>query len=202
MSREVYGVSQGVVTYQVREEALARPEEVRLGSSSPSFLRPLLGRAHRRRSLLASGVNWERILFIEVDGEVAGYLQFYLGGEGPHRLGHEDLRAEFGAASAAWRWALYRLVQWRFRRFDAYLYRIIIDERFRARGLGRQLLERWLALLAEQGVRRADLEVWGNNPRAEALYAALGFQVKRRRRLPLRASWLRDRELTHMIKRW
>ncbi|PWV73776.1 hypothetical protein DER72_1145 [Halomonas sp. A11-A] len=98
MSREVYGVSQGVVTYQVREEALARPEEVRLGSSSPSFLRPLLGRAHRRRSLLASGVNWERILFIEVDGEVAGYLQFYLGGEGPHRLGHEDLRPLTGPA--------------------------------------------------------------------------------------------------------
>jgi len=197
MSREVNGVGQGVVTYQVGGDALARPAEVRLASSSPSFLRPLLGRAHQRRSLLAGGVNWGRVLFIEVDGEVAGYLQFYLGGEGPHRLAHSDLRAEFGAVGAARRWALYRLVQWRFRRFDAYLYRIIIDERFRGRGLGRQLLERWLALLADQGMRRADLEVWGNNPRAEALYAALGFQVKRRRRLPLR-----DRELTHMVKRW
>lgn len=195
-------MSQGVVTYRVAGAEAARPEERRFASSSPSFLRPLLGRAHQRRSLLAAGVNWQRILFIGVDGEVAGYLQFYLRGEGPHRLSFADLRAEFGASNAAWRWALYQLVQRRFRRYEAYLYRIIIDERFRSQGLGRQMLERWLELLAQHEVQQADLEVWGNNPRAEAFYASLGFQVSRRRRLPLRASWLRDRELTHMVKRW
>ena len=195
-------MSQGMVTYQVAGDEAASPAERRLASSSPSFLRPLLGRAYQRRRLLARGVNWQRILFVEVDGEVAGYLQFYLRGEGPHRLSLADLRAEFGACHAAWRWALFRLVQWRFRRFDAYLYRIIVDERFRSRGLGRRLLERWFELLAGHGVQRADLEVWGSNPRAEAFYASLGFEASRRRRLPLRASWLRDRELTHMVRRW
>ncbi|MBB3230177.1 GNAT family N-acetyltransferase [Halomonas stenophila] len=195
-------MSQGVVTYQVAGDEAASPEERRLAASSPSFLRPLLGRAYQRRRLLAGGVNWQRILFVAVDGEVAGYLQFYLRGEGPHRLSLAELRAEFGASNAAWRWALYQLVQWRFRRFEAYLYRIIIDERFRSRGLGRRLLERWLELLAQHEVRQADLEVWGNNPRAEAFYASLGYEAYRRRRWPLRASWLRDRELTHMVKRW
>lgn len=195
-------MSEGVEVYQVVDNHLASSAEWRLASASPSFLRPLLGRAYRRRRVLARGVNWERVLFIEVEGEVAGYLQFYLRGDGPHRLSFSDLRAEFGGCSAAWRYPIYQLLQRRFQRFDAYLYRIIIHEPFRGQGLGYQLLKEWLELLEEEGVSQAELEVWGNNPRAVSFYESLGFDVVKRRVFPLRVSGLRDTQLLHMVRRW
>lgn len=187
-----------IVTYRVAGEA--SPEEWRLASSSPSFLRPLLGRAYRRRAVLGRSVNWQRVLFVAVDGEVAGYLQFHLHGEGPHRPRFCHLREAFGVWRAAWRFSLYRLLHWRFERYEAYLYRVVIAEPFRGQGLGQRLLEDWLALLRDAGVTRADLEVWGNNPRAVAFYARLGFDERRRLTLPLRASWLRDRQLIQMVR--
>ncbi|CAM3376543.1 GNAT family N-acetyltransferase [Halomonas lysinitropha] len=187
-----------IKTYRVAEGKSASSLEWRLASSSPSFLRPLLGRAWQRRRMLARGVNWRRVLFVAVDGEVAGYLQFYLHGAGPHQLSFAHMRDEFGITQAAWRFPLYQVLHRRFRGFDAYLYRIVVTEPFRGQGLGQRLLEAWLALLEARGVAGADLEVWGNNPQAMTLYSSLGFVERRRLTIPVRASWLRDRQLIQM----
>ena len=148
---------------------------------------------------MVHGVNWERVLFIAVDGEVAGYLQFYLDGNGPHRVSFSDIRLAFGRWSAAWRYPLYWLVQQRYRRYQAYLYRIIIHEDFRGQRLGEQLLQDWLKLVKDQGINQAELEVWGNNTQAIRFYESLGFQVNRTRYFPVRFNSLRDTQLLRMV---
>jgi ribosomal protein S18 acetylase RimI-like enzyme len=188
-----------VTTYRVGNNQEASATEWHRASSSPSFLRLLLGQAYQRRRVMVHGVNWERVLFIAVDGEVAGYLQFYLDGNGPHRVSFSDIRLAFGRWSAAWRYPLYWLVQKRYRRYQAYLYRIIIHEDFRGQGLGEQLLQDWLKLVKDQGINQAELEVWGNNTQAIRFYESLGFQVNRTRYFPVRFNSLRDTQLLRMV---
>ena len=177
-------MSERVRIYRVNDGEEAVAQEWHLASSSPSFLRPVLGRAYRRRRLLSRAVNWDRVLFAEVDGEVAGYLQFYQDGKGPHQPSLALHHTEYGIWGGAWRWALYRLLDWRFRRGEAYLYRIIVLPPYRGSGLGRQLLAAWLERLDKLGEQRASLEVWGSNTQARAFYASLGFEVARCYRLP------------------
>lgn len=55
------------------------------------------------------------------------------------------------------------------------LYRIAVDEKYRRRGLGRELLGFAAAALAERGLRSFFLEVRERNLPARALYASLGF---------------------------
>ena len=50
------------------------------------------------------------------------------------------------------------------------------------RGVGRQMLEQHLAMLAAQGVRIVFLEVAASNAAAHALYTALGFSEAGRRK--------------------
>ena len=60
----------------------------------------------------------------------------------------------------------------------AYLYELFVDEPFRRRGVGRRALE-----LLEDEVRAAelpgiDLNVWGGNDTARALYRSAGFEER------------------------
>lgn len=49
----------------------------------------------------------------------------------------------------------------------------------RGEGVGRRLLERALAVLSADGVRRVKLEVRENNERARSLYRSFGFETRR-----------------------
>ena len=162
----------------VEESAMATPEEWRFASGAPSFWRSILGSASRRRKVLAPSVNWNNILFARFDDQVAGYLQFYRHGKGPHAPSYADINREFGARSAWWRYLLYQLFHLRFCQFEAYIYRLIVKEEFRGQGVGRQLVDSWLDMLKAQGVRKAYLEVWSDNQSAIGFYKALGFKVK------------------------
>jgi ribosomal protein S18 acetylase RimI-like enzyme len=57
----------------------------------------------------------------------------------------------------------------------AYLYELFIAERFRRQGLGRQAMELFEAQARDEGLPAVDLNVWGGNEPARALYRSLGY---------------------------
>lgn len=57
----------------------------------------------------------------------------------------------------------------------AYLYELYVDEPFRGQGLGRRALELLEAEARAQGLPGIDLNVWGGNDAARALYRSAGF---------------------------
>lgn len=59
----------------------------------------------------------------------------------------------------------------------AFIYYIAIDEPHRGKGFGRQTLAALDAWLTEQGVRVVALNVFGDNPVAQHLYATSGYRV-------------------------
>lgn len=188
-----------VGTYRVSDSSQAQPEEWRFASAGPSFLTLLFGEAYRQRRVLASGVNWQRVLFIAVDGEVAGYLQFFLRGEGPHCPCFNDVRSEF-RWSALWRYPFYCVLMRRFRRPEAYVYRLIIKEAYRGKGLGHQLMQDWMAILHAERVEQAELEVWGANQAAMRFYSRLGFSAVKTHRLGVLGRWLPDGAAVRMVR--
>ena len=194
----------GVRVYQVTDEQNASQGELKYASSAPAFLELFLGPAFQRRRLFQRRINWDRIVFISVDGELAGYLQFYLKGKGPHQPLFSDMRDEYGAAGALWRFPLYYLLEKRFKRFkrcEAYLYRVIVKDSFRAQGLGRQLVEQWLVMMNDQGIKIVELEVWGNNTKAQSLYSSLGFGVVARHSLPFQGRGFQNGKLIRMARK-
>lgn len=57
------------------------------------------------------------------------------------------------------------------------VWKIEIDEPFRGRGLGRELMKLVERLALEKEARAIELYVFGHNARARALYESLGYQV-------------------------
>jgi ribosomal protein S18 acetylase RimI-like enzyme len=57
----------------------------------------------------------------------------------------------------------------------AYLYELFIDEPYRRQGLGRRALELFEDDARAQGLPGIDLNVWGGNEAARALYRSAGF---------------------------
>jgi ribosomal protein S18 acetylase RimI-like enzyme len=57
----------------------------------------------------------------------------------------------------------------------AYLYELFIGERFRGQGLGREAMELFEAQARDEGLPGIDLNVWGRNEPARALYRSLGY---------------------------
>ena len=69
---------------------------------------------------------------------------------------------------------------------DWYLGQLGVDPAYRGQGIGAGLIAHLLAAGAAAGLRHAVLDVSVANPRAEALYARLGFAVTATRRSSLR----------------
>ena len=59
---------------------------------------------------------------------------------------------------------------------DVWLYYVVIDERFRGRGLGRAAMRRLEDDARERGFRRIALNVWVGNGRARQLYRSLDYR--------------------------
>ena len=55
------------------------------------------------------------------------------------------------------------------------LFSVAVEPRIRRRGVGRSLLEAYIEMFREDGVRQVYLEVRVSNQAAQALYGALGF---------------------------
>jgi ribosomal protein S18 acetylase RimI-like enzyme len=63
-------------------------------------------------------------------------------------------------------------------RSRAYLYELYVEEPFRRRGVGRRVLELLEDEARAEGLPGIDLNVWGGNAGARALYRAAGFDEK------------------------
>lgn len=61
----------------------------------------------------------------------------------------------------------------------AFIYQLAVKPGQQGRGYGRQLVSELTARAQQQGYRRVGLNVAQTNPRAQALYEALGFRVQR-----------------------
>jgi ribosomal protein S18 acetylase RimI-like enzyme len=114
------------------------------------FLAPQPGTAAGYASYLGSqlGKPDVAVLVVEVGGEAIGYA--YAGVEGPDYM---SLRGPAGI-----------------------IYDIVVDPRFRGRGLGRVLLEATLAFLRSRGAPRAVLSTAQQNEAAQRLFARAGFR--------------------------
>jgi ribosomal protein S18 acetylase RimI-like enzyme len=70
-------------------------------------------------------------------------------------------------------------VFWSPRRGDrAYVYDLFVEERFRGQGVGKRALELVEADARSEGLRGIDLNVWGGNEAARALYRKAGFSER------------------------
>jgi GNAT superfamily N-acetyltransferase len=56
-----------------------------------------------------------------------------------------------------------------------WIYDIVVDEPLRGHGYGRALMTQVEELAVADGILRIELNVFGDNPRARALYASLGY---------------------------
>jgi ribosomal protein S18 acetylase RimI-like enzyme len=114
------------------------------------FLAPQPGTASGYASYLGSQLGKPDVAVpvVEVGGEVVGYA--YAGVEGPDYM---SLRGPAGI-----------------------IYDIVVDPRFRGRGLGRVLLEATLAFLGSRGAPRAVLSTAQQNEAAQRLFARAGFR--------------------------
>jgi ribosomal protein S18 acetylase RimI-like enzyme len=114
------------------------------------FLAPQPGTASGYASYLGSQLGKPDVAVpvVEVGGEVVGYA--YAGVEGPDYM---SLRGPAGI-----------------------IYDIVVDPRFRGRGLGRVLLEATLAFLRSRGAPRAVLSTAQQNEAAQRLFARAGFR--------------------------
>jgi len=194
-------IQKGLSFYHVHSGLNASKDEVALASSPPTFLKIILGGYSKRKSLLSRRINWDRVLFISEDEEVVGYLQYYLRGKGPHAPSYKDMVEEYGALGALWRFPVYYLLEKRFKRSEAYLYRVVIKDSFRSRGLGKILIEKWLYLMDEQGLDTVELEVWGRNFKAKKLYLSLGFEVVSVFSLPYQGRVFQNGKLIRMARK-
>jgi ribosomal protein S18 acetylase RimI-like enzyme len=60
----------------------------------------------------------------------------------------------------------------------AFLYEIYVEEPFRGRGLGREAMKLLETEVRADGLPGIDLNVWGGNDLARALYRSLGFEER------------------------
>ncbi len=60
-----------------------------------------------------------------------------------------------------------------------YIEAVCVDEKYRGRGLGSEIVGQIETLAKSKGVGRLDLMVWGFNERAIEFYQCLGFDVQR-----------------------
>jgi ribosomal protein S18 acetylase RimI-like enzyme len=59
----------------------------------------------------------------------------------------------------------------------AFVYSIVIHEPYRGQGYGRSALTQLEQLLFARGIGRLGLHVFGDNPRAQALYQRFGYRI-------------------------
>lgn len=76
---------------------------------------------------------------------------------------------------------------------DAFIDELYVDDAFRGRGLGRELVAAVEDACEALGVAALHLEVDDENPRAHALYAALGFEAHARALMTKRPGSARGR---------
>lgn len=159
--------------YQVGADRAPTEDEIRIASSGPGFVRPLLGDDTVQFELLRGEVDWSRIFFARVDGEIAGYLQFFLHGRGPHRVRFGPLRARYGTVSGGIRFLAARALFGYVSRFEAYGYKLVVRPGHRGRWIGVLLGRRLLEHAGAQGASHVHLQVWSTNQAALAVYRRL-----------------------------
>lgn len=170
--------------YQRRDESQATDAERHHAASAGPYLQPMLGVAIERRRLLAPHVNWDRVWFLERDGELVGHMQAYIHGRGPHRVKDIDLRAEFGLMGAMWRRRALALVDGHFARFEAYICRFILQSEVRGQGLAPAMFYNWLDAISGEQLNQVHCEVWGNYRTGIRWHESFGFTREKAHRLP------------------
>ncbi len=106
----------------------------------------------------------------------------FITGHGPVLcVRREAVRAAFGRFGGAWRYAVYRVTQWKRRSYpkdSRGLEGFSVSPALRGQGIGTAMLDRIISDAKAEGARVVDLNVGDNNP-ARHLYERAGFEQVR-----------------------
>ncbi len=185
---------------QILPPGVSPPDDiaVRLLATGRGGLSVILGDEQRRAALFAGRVCWDRVWLAQLNGTTVGFLAFQTRGRGPYAPRLQDFAREFGGSGGLWRWALNGLLDLRSRWAGYYVYGLKVEPAARRLGVARALVAAALAQAAMLGVPQVELEVFDHNERAMAFYAALGFNVVRRRGMGMLSRWLGFSAVVHL----
>ncbi|WP_313395477.1 MULTISPECIES: GNAT family N-acetyltransferase [unclassified Pseudomonas] len=166
-------------------ERATDPALAQLLSQGRGSLAFLLGDSASRLRLLGAGIHWDRVL-LAFDGERAvGFAAFKHARRGPFGLHWRPFVREFGLLAGSVRFAGFCLSELREWRYGFLLYGLRVERSARNLGIGQALVQACCTHAAGLGFARIDLEVPLNNPRARRLYQHNGFNLRRKRWVPL-----------------
>ncbi|MBX3179157.1 MAG: GNAT family N-acetyltransferase [Candidatus Hydrogenedentes bacterium] len=133
----------------------------------------------------AGEFSWRWFRVVEVDGQVAGTASGYTGADARGFAWHAVRQIVHcngllaGARVIARGLRIERIIVPPSRPDEYYIGNVAIAPDLRGRGLGRMLFEHLHEEARARGASECVLDVSAENPRAEALYARLGYQVVR-----------------------
>jgi ribosomal protein S18 acetylase RimI-like enzyme len=160
--------------------------------------RVLVGEGVQARRIIARSLCLAQAAAVIYRGRLVGFAGYHLYSRHFLQLGLPELVREFGWLPGLVRYGIYRCQRKHLPRGELALDGIVVQEDCRGLGLGSRMLA-YLAVQAERhGLRGMQLAVADTNPRAQALYARLGYQVLYSRRYDLLRYWLPFSALTVM----
>lgn len=177
MSDDGIAIERGL-PHELRDQAVDIFEEA-FGSKMRSAVRdPEARREFMRRTYVAEHTLIARrgpeLLGMAGLGSKGGEYEGGLMGRSWDLRPYTDLLGWFGAIWAVWGM---RLSDHRPKADEIYVDGIAVSPGARSQGVGTRLLDEAVAIAREQGKRFVRLDVVDTNPRAQALYARLGFTV-------------------------
>lgn len=153
-------------------------EALHLLATGRGSLAFLLGNEGTRFRLFSGCINWDRVVFARLDGDIAGFLAFQWQDKGPYSPKLADFFSEFGCISGFWRWLFNLVLEARAGHEGFYVYGLKVIPAARRQGVARALMEAAERHAVRLGVGVVELEVYDTNERALAFYRALGYQVR------------------------
>lgn len=158
-------------------------EALHLLATGRGSLAFLLGNEDARFRLFSGCINWDRVVFARLDGDIAGFMAFQWQGKGPYAPKLAGFFSEFGYISGFWRWLFNLVLEARAGHEGFYVYGLKVIPAARRQGVASALMEAAEHHAASLGAGMVELEVYDTNERALAFYRALDYQVRGRVRL-------------------
>ena len=120
-----------------------------------------------------------------VDGEIAGIAGFQTqSGSLTGGMNLRGLIGELGLLKGVWAGLVLSLFERQPQTRELVMDGIVVDSKFRGRGLGSKLLDRIVRHAQEHGFESVRLDVIDTNPRARKLYESKGFTAKHTEQFP------------------
>ena len=125
-----------------------------------------------------------------VNDEIVGLAGFQTqDGSLTGNMNMSGLISQLGLIGGIWAGLVFSLFERRPKSRELVMDGIVVDKRFRSRGLGSRLLDRIIMHAEEHGFESVRLDVIDTNPRARKLYESKGFSAKHTESFPY-LKWL------------